>query len=56
MSAEPTPMMKQYQQFKQDHPDSILLFRMGDFYETFYDDAREASRILGLTLTKRNYG
>ena len=56
MSAEPTPMMKQYQQFKQDHPDSILLFRMGDFYETFYDDAREASRILGLTLTKRNNG
>ncbi len=56
MSKEPTPMMKQYQRFKQDHPDSILLFRMGDFYETFYDDAREASRILGLTLTKRNNG
>ena len=56
MRAEPTPMMKQYQQFKQDHPDSILLFSMGDFYETVYDDAREASRILGLTLTKRNTG
>ena len=49
-------MMQQYQRFKQDHPDSILLFRMGDFYETFYDDAREASRILGLTLTRRNNG
>lgn len=56
MSSEPTPMMQQYQRFKQDHPDSILLFRMGDFYETFYDDAREASRILGLTLTRRNNG
>jgi DNA mismatch repair protein MutS len=56
MGSEPTPMMKQYQQFKQDHPDSILLFRMGDFYETFYDDAKTASQILGLTLTKRNNG
>ncbi|HAA74353.1 TPA: DNA mismatch repair protein MutS, partial [Candidatus Latescibacteria bacterium] len=56
MSSEPTPMMKQYQRFKQDHPDSILLFRMGDFYETFYDDAKIASQILGLTLTKRNNG
>lgn len=56
MSGEPTPMMKQYQRFKQDHPDAILLFRMGDFYETFYDDAKTASQILGLTLTKRNNG
>ena len=54
MSSEPTPMMKQYQRFKQDHPDSILLFRMGDFYETFYDDAKIVSQILGLTLPKRN--
>jgi DNA mismatch repair protein MutS len=56
MGSEPTPMMKQYRRFKQDHPDSILLFRMGDFYETFYEDAKEASRILGLTLTRRNNG
>lgn len=56
MGAAPTPMMQQYQKFKQDHPDAILLFRMGDFYETFYDDAKEASRLLGLTLTKRNNG
>ena len=56
MGSEPTPMMQQYQRFKQEHPDSILLFRMGDFYETFYEDAREASRILGLTLTRRNNG
>ena len=56
MGNEPTPMMQQYRRFKQDHPDSILLFRMGDFYETFYEDAKEASRILGLTLTQRNNG
>jgi DNA mismatch repair protein MutS len=56
MGSEPTPMMQQYRRFKQDHPDSILLFRMGDFYETFYEDAKEASRILGLTLTRRNNG
>ena len=53
MGSEPTPMMKQFLRFKKEYPDAILLFRMGDFYETFYDDAREVSRILGLTLTKR---
>ena len=48
--------MQQYQAFKQAHPDALLLFRMGDFYETFFEDAKEASRLLGLTLTRRNNG
>jgi DNA mismatch repair protein MutS len=56
MPAELTPMMQQYQTFKQAHPDALLLFRMGDFYETFFEDAKEASRLLGLTLTRRNNG
>lgn len=51
-----TPMMRQYLQFKKKHPDAILLFRVGDFYETFSDDAIEASKILGITLTKRANG
>jgi len=46
--------MKQFHHFKQKHPDSILFFRMGDFYETFYDDAKTCSRVLGLTLTSRD--
>ncbi|HPF33791.1 MAG TPA: hypothetical protein PK907_12320, partial [Candidatus Sabulitectum sp.] len=45
-----TPMMKQYLAIKEKHPDSILLFRMGDFYETFLDDAAAVSSILGITL------
>ena len=49
-----TPMMKQYSRIKEKHRDSILLFRMGDFYEMFYDDALTASRVLGLTLTSRD--
>lgn len=48
--------MKQHMQFKKQHPDAILLFRVGDFYETFADDAIEASKILGITLTKRANG
>ncbi len=48
-----TPMMKQYLAIKEKHPDSILLFRMGDFYETFLDDAAAVSSILGITLTAR---
>ncbi|MCZ6632310.1 MAG: DNA mismatch repair protein MutS, partial [bacterium] len=56
MAKELTPMMKQYMRFKEEYKDALLLFRMGDFYETFYDDAKEASRILGLTLTSRNNG
>ncbi|MDA0746732.1 MAG: DNA mismatch repair protein MutS, partial [bacterium] len=53
---EVTPAMEQYLRFKGEHPDAIVLFRMGDFYETFYEDAREVSRLLGLTLTSRNNG
>ena len=51
-----TPLMKQYYQIKAVHPDAILLFRVGDFYETFGDDAIKASSILGITLTKRANG
>ena len=51
---EETPMMKQYQGIKNDHPDSILFFRMGDFYEMFNEDAKIASKILQITLTSRN--
>ncbi|MBP3613144.1 MAG: DNA mismatch repair protein MutS [Rikenellaceae bacterium] len=51
-----TPLMKQYYQFKSQHPDAILLFRVGDFYETFGDDAIKASSILGITLTRRANG
>jgi DNA mismatch repair protein MutS len=48
-----TPMLKQYLQVKAEHPDSILFFRLGDFYEMFFDDAKTASRTLGITLTSR---
>ena len=48
--------MKQYIEMKKKHPDAVLLFRVGDFYETFCEDAIEASRILGITLTKRANG
>ncbi|WP_207784718.1 DNA mismatch repair protein MutS [Marinifilum breve] len=51
-----TPLMKQYYQMKEKHPDAILLFRVGDFYETFENDAIRASEILGITLTKRANG
>jgi len=51
-----TPLMRQYQQVKAKHPDTILLFRMGDFYETFEEDAKIAARVLGITLTKRGNG
>ncbi len=53
---EMTPMMKQFMDIKSKHPDAILLFRCGDFYETYSTDAIEASEILGITLTKRNNG
>lgn len=49
-----TPMMKQYTHFKEKYPDSILFFRLGDFYEMFFDDAIIASEILGITLTSRH--
>lgn len=51
-----TPLMKQYFEMKKKHPDAILLFRVGDFYETFSDDAIAASEILGITLTRRANG
>ena len=51
-----TPLMQQHRAIKQKYPDAILLFRVGDFYETFGEDAIHASRILGITLTKRNNG
>ncbi|MDR3235656.1 MAG: DNA mismatch repair protein MutS [Prevotellaceae bacterium] len=51
-----TPLMKQYNAIKATHPDAILLFRMGDFYETFGSDAITASEILGITLTRRANG
>lgn len=53
---ELTPMMKQFFDLKAKHPDALLLFRCGDFYETYCDDAIDAARILGITLTKRNNG
>ena len=51
-----SPAMAQFQHFKQQHPDYLLLFRMGDFYELFYDDAKTAHKILGITLTQRTEG
>jgi len=56
MSENTTPLMKQYYKIKREHPDSILLFRIGDFYETFEEDAKIASKVLGITLTKRSNG
>jgi len=49
-----TPMLQQYLEIKQGHPDAILFYRMGDFYEMFFEDAVVASKILGITLTSRN--
>ena len=51
-----TPMMQQFFSFKEKYPDALLLFRCGDFYETYCEDAVTASKILGITLTKRNNG
>ncbi len=50
---EHTPMMQQFLRIKADHPDTLLFYRMGDFYELFYDDAKKASKILDITLTAR---
>ena len=55
-SSADTPMMQQHRAIKQKYPDAILLFRVGDFYETFGEDAVIASKVLGITLTKRNNG
>jgi len=49
----PTPMMQQYLQIKAEHNDKLLFYRMGDFYELFYEDAKKASNLLGITLTSR---
>jgi DNA mismatch repair protein MutS len=54
MQKKLTPMLKQFLALKEQHQDKIILFRMGDFYETFFDDAVKASKILGITLTSRN--
>ena len=51
-----TPLMKQYNSIKAKYPDAMLLFRVGDFYETFGEDAVLSSKILGITLTKRSNG
>jgi DNA mismatch repair protein MutS len=56
VSGTATPLMQQYREIKARHTDAILFFRMGDFYETFEDDALVASRVLGITLTSRNNG
>ena len=48
-----TPMMQQYLRIKAEHPDALVFYRMGDFYELFYDDARRAHRLLDITLTTR---
>ncbi len=48
-----TPMMQQYLRIKADHPETLVFYRMGDFYELFYEDARKAARLLDITLTKR---
>src|SRR5210317_1738885 len=52
-TASHTPMMQQYLRIKADHPDTLLFYRMGDFYELFYDDAKKAAKILDITLTAR---
>ena len=53
MSTNHTPMMQQYLRIKAEHPDMLLLYRMGDFYELFFDDAKHAAQLLNLTLTHR---
>lgn len=56
MATQKTPLMKQYDEMKMKHPDAVLLFRVGDFYETFGEDAQISSDILGITLTRRANG
>jgi DNA mismatch repair ATPase MutS len=53
MNAQHTPMMQQYLRIKAQYPDLLLFYRMGDFYELFYEDAERASRLLDITLTQR---
>ena len=54
--ADDTPLMRQWREIKSQHRDSLVFFRVGDFYELFFEDAEEGSRLLGLTLTSRNNG
>ena len=49
-----TPLMEQYLRVKREHPDAFLFFRLGDFYEMFFEDASRGAALLGLTLTSRN--
>src|ERR671921_2200649 len=53
-NSNPTPMLRQYQELKQQHPGTLLFFRLGDFYEMFFDDALTGSRELEITLTARH--
>src|SRR4051812_15570884 len=53
MPAQHTPMMQQYLRLKAQHPDMLLFYRMGDFYELFHEDAEKAARLLDITLTSR---
>ena len=53
-ASEPSALAKAYAEMKAKHPDSVLLFRMGDFYEAYGDDAKRVSDVLGITLTRRN--
>ena len=55
-SSEDTPLMRQWREVKSRHPDALVFFRVGDFYELFFGDAEEGSKLLGLTLTARNNG
>src|SRR5947208_15587578 len=54
--AQLSPAMRQYQQFKSQYPGYVLFFRMGDFYEMFWDDAKLAAKVLGVALTSRSHG
>ncbi len=56
MSDKQTPLLRQYNQIKSKHPDTVLFFRLGDFFETFNEDAEITSKVCGITLTKRNNG
>ena len=56
MAKKATPLMQQYNRVKADYPEALLLFRVGDFYETFGDDAVKAADVLDIVLTKRGNG
>ncbi len=56
LQAMSTPVQRQFLELKKQQPDAVLFFRLGDFYEMFFDDAKIASRVLGITLTARHKG